>query len=57
MVNCTFALLASEAAVHVTVVVPVHSPGADTKVTAPGRVSVTVIEFATLGPLLVTVSV
>lgn len=52
--------LASEARVHVTVVVPLHAqpvPVADTKVMPAGRVSTTESEVAVLGPALLTLIV
>ena len=58
MLNGTFAPLASDAAVHVTV--PPDSPHpapADTNVTFPGSVSLTVSEVAVSGPPLVAVRV
>lgn len=62
MVKATFALLASEAAVQVTVPpsgspVCEHAAESETQATVAGSVSVTVIDVAAPGPLFVTVSV
>ena len=58
IVNWTFAPLASDAVVHVTVPPDSEHPAdADTKATAPGSVSVTVTSLAVPGPPFVTVIV
>ena len=58
MVNWTLAPFASDAAVQVTVPPDSLQPAdADTNVTAPGNVSVTVTLLAASGPLFVTVNV
>ena len=57
MVNWTLAPLASDTAVQVTVPPDsTHPADADTNVTAPGSVSVTLTSLAVSGPLFLTVS-
>ena len=57
IVNAVLEPLASEATLHVTVVVPVQPDDAETKVVPAGSTSVTVINDAVPGPAFITVIV